>query len=210
MGIRVRTVVANDDVASAPPSEREKRRGVAGEIFMWKVGAAAASQGYALDNVIEVAQKAIDHCRSIGVGLTSCTIPAVGKPNFSIEDGMMEVGIGHHGEPGIRVESLQNAHQMAKTMVDLVVADRPFSQGDDVAVLISGLGATPTIELYIYYAEVAKLLEAQGITIYRPYIGNYFTSLDMMGVTLTLMKLDDELKSLIDVPTHSLGLTQLE
>ncbi len=95
-------------------------------------------------------------------------------------------------------------------MVDLVVADRPFSQGDEVAVLISGLGATPTIELYIYYAEVAKLLEAQGITIYRPYIGNYFTSLDMMGVTLTLMKLDDELKSLIDVPTHSLGLTQLE
>ncbi len=210
MGIRVRTVVANDDVASAPPSEREKRRGVAGEIFMWKVGAAAASQGYALDNVIEVAQKAIDHCRSIGVGLTSCTIPAVGKPNFSIEDGMMEVGIGHHGEPGIRVESLQNAHQMAKTMVDLVVADRPFSQGDEVAVLISGLGATKNIKLYIYYAEVAKLLEAQGITIYRPYIGNYFTSLDMMGVTLTLMKLDDELKSLIDVPTHSLGLTQLE
>ncbi|PHI29127.1 dihydroxyacetone kinase subunit DhaK [Budvicia aquatica] len=209
-GIKVRTVVANDDVASAPPTEKEKRRGVAGEIFMWKVGAAAAAKDYDLDGVITAAQKAIDNCRSVGVGLTSCTIPAVGKPNFHIEDGMMEVGIGHHGEPGIRVEPLQSAKQIAKTMVDLVVEDVPFVNGDDVAVLISGLGATPTVELYIYYAEVVKLLEERGIKIYRPYIGNYFTSLDMMGVTLTLMKLDDELKTLIDVPTHSLGLTQVE
>lgn len=209
-GIKVRTVVANDDVASAPPTEKEKRRGVAGEIFMWKVGAAAAAKDYDLDGVITAAQKAIDNCRSVGVGLTSCTIPAVGKPNFHIEDGMMEVGIGHHGEPGIRVEPLQSAAQIAKTMVDLVVGDVPFVKGDDVAVLISGLGATPTVELYIYYAEVAKLLGEKGINIYRPYIGNYFTSLDMMGVTLTLMKLDDELKTLIDVPTHSLGLTQVD
>lgn len=210
LGIKVRTVVANDDVASAPATEKEKRRGVAGEIFMWKVGAAAAAQHYELDAVIDVAQKAIDNCRSVGVGLTSCTIPAVGKPNFHIEDGMMEVGIGHHGEPGIRVEPLQSAAQIAQTMVDIVVDDVSFVDGDDVAILISGLGATPTLELYIYYAEVVSLLKNKGINIYRPYIGNYFTSLDMMGVTLTLMKLDDELKALIDVPTHSLGLTQVE
>ncbi len=207
-GISVKTVVANDDVASAPVTEKEKRRGVAGEIFMWKIGAAAASKGYNLDGVITVAQKAIDHCRSIGVGLTSCTIPAVGKPNFHIEDGTMEIGIGHHGEPGIRVAPLESAADMAKTMLDLVVADVPFVAGDDVAVLVSGLGATPTVELYIYYAEIAKMLAAQGIKVYRPYVGNYFTSLEMMGVTLTLMKLDDELKTLLDVPTHSLGLTQ--
>lgn len=175
---------------------------------MWKIGAAAASKGYDLDGVITVAQKAIDHCRSIGVGLTSCTIPAVGKPNFHIEDGTMEIGIGHHGEPGIRVAPLESAADMAKTMLDLVVADVPFVAGDDVAVLVSGLGATPTVELYIYYAEIAKMLAAQGIKVYRPYVGNYFTSLEMMGVTLTLMKLDDELKTLLDVPTHSLGLTQ--
>ncbi|WP_145572461.1 dihydroxyacetone kinase subunit DhaK [Yersinia mollaretii] len=210
LGIKVKTVVANDDVASAPPTEKEKRRGVAGEIFMWKVGAAAAAQDYELDAVIDVAQKAIDNCRSVGVGLTSCTIPAVGKPNFHIEDGMMEVGIGHHGEPGIRVEPLQTADQIAKTMVDIVVGDVPFGDGDEVAVLISGLGATPTLELYIYYAEVVTLLKEKRINIYRPYIGNHFTSLDMMGITLTLMKLDDELKALIDVPTHSLGLTQVE
>ncbi|BEI12278.1 dihydroxyacetone kinase subunit DhaK [Edwardsiella ictaluri] len=207
-GIVVKTVVANDDVASAPESEREKRRGVAGEIFMWKVGAASAARGDEMDRVIAYAQRAIDRCRSIGIGLSACTLPALGKPNFSIADGSMEVGIGHHGEPGIRVEPLRPAAEMAETMLHAVMAELALVPGSEVAVLVSGLGATPVMELYIYYDAVARRLEAQGIAIHRCYVGNYFTSLDMMGVTLTVMALDDELKLLLNMPVSSPGLTQ--
>ncbi len=208
-GLTVKTVVANDDVASAPKDQREKRRGVAGEIFMWKCGGAKAAKGGSLDEVIAAAQKAIDNCRSVGIGLTPCTLPAVGHPNFEIKDGTMEVGIGHHGEPGIEVCPLETAAQMAQRMVDVVLPDYPFESGDEVAVLVSGLGATPVMELYVLYDEIDKLLAAKGIKTYRRYVGNYFTSLDMMGATLTVMKLDDELKDLLDMETHTMGLTQV-
>ncbi len=207
-GITVKTVIANDDVASAPRDQREKRRGVAGEIFMWKCGGAKAAKGATLDEVIETAQKAIDNTRSVGIGLTPCTLPAVGHPNFAIKDGTMEVGIGHHGEPGIEVCPLETAAQMAKRMVDVVLPDYPFGAGDEVAVLVSGLGATPVMELYVLYNEVEKLLTDQGIKVYRSYVGNYFTSLDMMGATLTVMKLDEELKELMDIPVNTMGLKQ--
>ncbi len=206
--IVVKTVVANDDVPSAPKNELEKRRGVAGEVLMWKVGGAKASLGGSLDEVIAAAQKAIDSTRSIGIGLTPCTIPAVGKPNFSIAPGKMEVGIGHHGEPGIEIKDITSADEMAQRMVDTVLPDLPFAQEDEVVVLVSGLGATPVMELYILYNKVEELLGARGLSVYRPYVGNYFTSLEMMGVTLTIMKLDDELKELIDLDAHSMGLKQ--
>jgi dihydroxyacetone kinase-like protein len=207
-GISVKTVVANDDVPSAAPTEREKRRGVAGEILMWKVGGAKAASGASLDEVIATAQHAIDSTRSVGIGLTPCTIPAVGAPNFTIEPGTMEVGIGHHGEPGVAVESLTPAKAMAERMVGIVLPDLPFTSGDQVVVLLSGLGATPVMELYILYGHVAALLEQQGIRIHRSYVGNYFSSLEMMGVTLTVMRLDDELRSLIDADAESIGLAQ--
>ncbi len=207
-GIKVKTVVANDDAASAPKTELEKRRGVAGEILMWKAGGAKASQGGTLDEVIAAAQKAIDNTRSVGIGLTSCTIPAVGHPNFSIEDGKMEVGIGHHGEPGIKVEDLKSADDMAKEMVDVILPDLPFEKGNEVVVLLSGLGATPVMELYILYNKVEELLAEKGITVYRSYVGNLFTSLEMMGATLTVMKLDDELKPLMDMEINTMGLKQ--
>ena len=207
--IIVRTVVANDDVPSAPKENREKRRGVAGEILMWKAGGAKAAQGASLDEVIETAQKAIDNTRSIGIGLTPCTIPSVGHPNFTIEEGMMEVGIGHHGEPGLEICPLESAHEIAKRMTDTVLPDYPFTQGDEVVVLVSGLGATPIMELYVLYNEIKQNLDSEGITVYKPYVGNYFTSLDMMGVTLSIMKLDDELKELIDMPVFSVGLKQI-
>ena len=207
-GIEVKTVVANDDVPSAAKGEEGKRRGVAGEVLMWKVGGAKAAQGGTLDQVVAAAGKAIGNTRSVGIGLTPCTIPAVGKPNFTIEPGKMEVGIGHHGEPGIRVEPLRPARDMARMMVDIVMPDLPFTSGDEAAVLISGLGATPVMELYILYGAVAEMLEQAGIRIYRPYVGNYFTSLEMMGVTLTVMKLDAELKALLDVEADSMGLQQ--
>lgn len=208
LGIEVKTVVANDDCASAPKDELDKRRGVAGEILMWKVGGAKAAMGASLDEVIAAAQKAIDHTRSVGIGTAPCTIPAVGHPNFQIEEGTMEVGIGHHGEPGINVQPLKTAKEIADEMLDLILPDLPFESGDEVAVLLSGLGATPVMEQYIVYDRVEEVLEEKGIKVYRSYVGNYFTSLEMMGVTLTVMKLDDELKECIDMPVNSAGLKQ--
>ena len=209
LGIEVKTVVANDDCASAPPEEREKRRGVAGEIFMWKVAGAKSALGASLDEVITAAQKAIDNTRSVGIGTKPCTIPAVGHPNFTIEEGKMEVGIGHHGEPGVNVQPLATADEIADKMLDLVLPDLPFAAGDEVAVLVSGLGATPVMEQYIVYKRISEILEQKSIGIYKAYVGNYFTSLEMMGVTLTIMKLDDELKACLDMPADSVGLKQL-
>lgn len=208
-GLTVKTVVANDDAASAPKDQPDKRRGVAGEILMWKCGGAKAALGGELDEVIAAAQKAIDNTRSIGIGLTPCTLPAVGHPNFEIKDGTMEVGIGHHGEPGIEVVPLETADKMAQRMADVVLPDLPFESGDDVVVLVSGLGATPVMELYVLYNEIEKIISGKGINIYKSYVGNYFTSLEMSGATLTVMKLDDELKELIDLPCTSMGLTQV-
>jgi dihydroxyacetone kinase-like protein len=203
----VKTVVANDDVASAPLAERARRRGVAGEILMWKAGAARAAEGADLDVVIGTAQHAIDATRSIGIGLSACTIPAVGKPNFAIKDGEMEVGIGHHGEPGVAVASTVSAAAMAELMLERVLPDLPFGGGDDVCVLISGLGATPLMELYILYGHVARILGTRRMTPRHRFVGNLFTSLDMMGATLTLMRLDAELDRLMAAPARCLGLT---
>ena len=208
-GLTVKTVVANDDVASAPQDERHKRRGVAGEILMWKVGAAAADEGLDLDGVIAAAQKAIDNTRSLGIGLAPCTIAAVGKPNFTIPEGHMEVGIGHHGEPGVEVQPTLPARGMAEIMLDRILPDLPFGMGDDVAVLVSGLGASPVMELYILYDRVADVLAERGMTIRQSFVGNLFTSLDMQGVTLTLMRLDADLARWLAHPARSLGLVQV-
>lgn len=198
-GIEVATVVANDDVCSAPPEEREKRRGVAGEIFMWKIGGAKAATGASLEEVRVAAQKAIDNCRSVGIGLGPCTLPAVGHPNFQIEPGTMEVGIGHHGEPGVRVEPLKTAAEIAEAMCQIVLDDHNLAAGTEVAVLVSGLGATPVNELYILNDTIEAKISERGLKIYKTYVGNYFTSLEMVGATLTVMALDPELKKLLDV-----------
>lgn len=209
MGITVKTVVANDDCASAPKTEMEKRRGVAGEVLMWKVGGAKAAMGADLDEVIAAAQKAIDHTRSVGIGVAPCTIPAVGHPNFMIEDGKMEVGIGHHGEPGVKVEDIKTADEIAEEMLNMILPEFTFEKDPQVVVLLSGLGATPVMEQYIVYNHVEEILGKNGISVYKAYVGNYFTSLEMKGVTLTVMKLDDELKECIDMPVDSMGLKQL-
>jgi dihydroxyacetone kinase-like protein len=200
-GIEVATVVANDDVCSAPLSEREKRRGVAGEIFMWKIGSAKATQGGSLEEVRAAAQKAIDNCRSIGVGLGPCTLPAVGHPNFQIEPGTMEVGIGHHGEPGVRVEPLKQAADVARDMCKIVLDDHNLPAGTEVAVLVSGLGATPLNELYILNDTIESEITGRGLVVYKTYVGNYFTSLEMVGATLTVFALDAETKPLLDLET---------
>ena len=198
-GIDVATVVANDDVCSAPPDERGKRRGVAGEIFMWNIGGAKSAQGARRDAGRATAQKAIDSCRSIGVGLGPCTLPAVGHPNFQIEPGTMEVGIGHHGEPGVRVEPRKTPDAVSRDMVKIEQDDHAQPPGTEVAVLLSGLGATPLNELYILHDTIESEISARGLKIVKTWIGNYFTSLEMVGATLTVMALDDELKTLLDV-----------
>jgi len=209
-GIQVKKVIANDDVPSAQLSEREKRRGVAGEILMWKVGGAKASLGGDLDEVINAAQKAIDNTRSIGVGLSGCTIPDVGHPNFSVDEGKMEVGIGHHGEPGIAIAGLETAGMVAKRMCDVVLPDLPFEKGDETVLLLSGLGSTPLMELYILHNEIEKILVGEGIRVYMSYVGNLFTSLEMAGATMTLMRLDDELKECINLEADAIGLKQFQ
>jgi len=209
-GVEVKKVVANDDVPSAPKGEEAKRRGVAGEILMWKVGGAKAAMGANLDEVIAVAQKAINNTRSMGVGLSPCTIPEVGHPNFTIEDGKMEVGIGHHGEPGIEIADLETSAKIAQRFCDVILPDLPFISGDEVVVLISGLGSTPVMEQYIVFNDIEKILSEKGIKIYQSYVGNYFTSLEMAGVTCTLMKLDDELKECIDYECDSVGMRQFQ
>lgn len=208
LGMEVQTVVANDDVPSAPVDRRNDRRGVAGEVLMWKVGGAQAGLGAGLDEVARVAQKALDNTRSVGVGLAPCTIPAVGKPNFFVEPGTMEVGIGHHGEPGVEVTGLKPAREVATMMLDIVLPELRFAVGEEAVVLLSGLGATTAMELYIIYGEVSRSLEKAGIGIHRPFVGNLFTSLGMMGTTLTIMKVDDELKRLVDMEAKSVGIRQ--
>lgn len=205
-GIKVGKVVANDDVPSAPNTTLDKRRGVAGEILMWKVGGAKAAMGGSLEEVLAVSQKAINNTRSMGIGLSPCTIPEVGHPNFKIEEGKMEVGIGHHGEPGLEVTELETAAEMAQRMCDKILPDLPFTAGDEVVVLVSGLGSTPLLEQYIFFNEVEKILSSKDITIHYSLVGNYFTSLEMAGVTLTIMKLDQELKECIDYEAYSVSL----
>jgi dihydroxyacetone kinase-like protein len=208
--IIVKKVVANDDVPSAPKGEEAKRRGVAGEILMWKVGGAKAAMGATLDEVIAAAQKAINNTRSMGIGLAPCAIPEVGHPNFTIEEGKMEVGIGHHGEPGIEVCDLEPSAKIAQRFCDVIIPDLPFESGDEVVVLVSGLGSTPVMEQYIVFNDIEKILVEKGIKIHISYVGNYFTSLEMAGVTCTLMKLDDELKECMDYECDSVGMRQFQ
>lgn len=204
--ITVKTVIANDDVASSPKETKEKRHGIAGGVFMWKVGGARAALGGSLDEVIESAQKAVNNTRSICVGLSPCIIPAVGRPNFKIEEGKMEFGVGHHGEPGMKIEDVKSANEIAREMTSTILNDIEIKPDSEVAVIVSGLGATPLMELYILYDEIEKYLSKNKISVYKVFVGNYVTSLDMNGTALTIMKLDDELKMLLDYEAESKGI----
>lgn len=194
------TVLLADDVASAPPEEAEKRRGVAGMVYAFKMAGAAAEEGRDLDAVTAVAQKAADACRSVGAALSPCTVPQAGKPTFEISDDEMEMGMGIHGEPGVWRGKLQTADAMAGEMMDRLLADMPLSSGDKVSVMVNSLGATPPEELYILYNIVKARLDEAGATVVMPLVGRYATSMEMAGVSFTLCKLDDELEALLKAP----------
>jgi len=198
--IRTATVRVADDVASAPLAERSKRRGVAGLVYAYKLAGAKADQSATLDEVASLAQKAADACRSVGVALTSCTVPAAGRPTFEISETEMEIGMGIHGEPGVRRGPLKPADAIAEEMLALLLADMPFVSGDRVSVLVNSLGATPLEELYIVYRYVAGKLAGMGVEIVMPLVGRYATSMEMAGMSLTFCRLDDELEALLKAP----------
>jgi len=200
--IRSTTVLLADDVASAPPEEAEKRRGVAGMIYTFKVAGAAAETGADLDEVTRIAQKAADACRSIGMALTPCTIPQAGKPTFEIGENEMEMGMGIHGEPGIWRAGIKTADEIAGEMLDRLLADRPLTSGDRISILVNSLGATPAEELYILYRYARKRFNELGVTIVMPLVGRYATSMEMTGATFTVIKLDEELESLLKAPAE--------
>jgi dihydroxyacetone kinase-like protein len=199
-GIEATTVRVADDVASASLRERSKRRGVAGLLYAYKIAGAKAEARASLQEVTAVAQKAADVCRSVGVALTPCTVPAVGKPTFEIGEGEMEIGMGIHGEPGVRRGPLKPADAIAEDMLSLLVADMPLGAGDRISVLVNSLGATPLEELYVVYRYVATYLTGLGVNIVAPLVGRYATSMEMTGMSLTLCKLDDELEALLKAP----------
>ncbi|MDR3674367.1 MAG: dihydroxyacetone kinase subunit DhaK [Acidobacteriota bacterium] len=189
-----------DDVASAPLAERAKRRGVAGLVYAYKIAGAKADQHSTLQEVTAVAQKAADACRSVGVALTPCTVPAVGRPTFAISETEMEIGMGIHGEPGVRRGSMRPADAIAEEMLSLLLADIPLQAGDRISILVNSLGATPPEELYIVYRYVARKLVRMGIEIIMPLVGRYATSMEMAGMSLTIGKLDAELEALLKAP----------
>lgn len=196
--IETAVVIGNDDVASA--KEIEERRGIAGELLVYKAAGAAADFGYDLKEVRRIAQLANDYTRSMGIGLSPCYLPQTGKPSFDLEDNEMEIGLGHHGEPGIEKTTIRTAKETVQVIMKNILKEGLYQSDDEVVVLVNGLGATSQMELYIINKEVDAILNENNIKTYKSYIGNFITSMEMGGFSVTLMKVDETLKSCIDHP----------
>jgi phosphoenolpyruvate---glycerone phosphotransferase subunit DhaK len=204
-GITVDTVVVNDDVAVQDSLYTAGRRGVGVTVLLEKLVGAAAEEGRSLPDIVALARAINDDGRSMGMALTSCTVPAVGKPTFQLGEDEMELGIGIHGEPGRRRVQLAGAREIAEQLLEPILADLDFTPGP-VIVMLNGMGGTPLIELYLMYGEVAKIIEKAGITVARNLVGNYITSLEMAGCSVTLLRSDEELVRLWDAPVNTAGL----
>lgn len=191
--------MVKDDVAVPDSTFSTGRRGIAGTVFVHKIAGAMAEKGAPLSEVKRAAQHAIDNIRSMGMAMSPCTLPAVGKPGFSLGEDEIEIGMGIHGEPGVERTSVKTAKETAEILLDHILADYDYT-GSQVAVLVNGLGGTPLMELYILNQEVQRYLKEKGIAVYKTLVGNYTTALDMTGCSITLMKLDEELKELLDAP----------
>jgi dihydroxyacetone kinase-like protein len=201
--IKTRKVFVTDDVASSPRESISKRRGVAGMVYAFKIAGAAAETMMSLDEVADLAQKALDNTRSMGVALSACIVPEAGKATFHIEEDEIEVGMGIHGEPGIERRKMMAADDVGETLLERILTDMPIAKGSEVTVMVNGLGATPLEELLIVYRKVALLLQEKGISIYMPHIGEFATSMEMAGLSLTVMKLDAQFKNLLRAPASS-------
>jgi dihydroxyacetone kinase-like protein len=202
-GIQVKQVVGNDDVASSVVGEEHKRRGVAGIVLVYKAAGAAAAEGLTLDEVTRIADKTRLRTRTMGVALSSCVVPEIGHATFSIGDDEMEIGMGIHGEPGISRKKLAPADRVIDEMMERIFAEQDYRQGDEVAVLVNGLGGTPLEELYILFRRVAQLLEERGVNAKHVFIGEFATSMEMAGASISLLHLDAELDRLIATPANT-------
>jgi len=205
-GLEVTAVVIADDVAVKDSLYTAGRRGVGGTVLAEKIVGAAAEAGADLATVTALCQKVQDNVRSMGMALTSCTVPAAGKPTFEIADDEMEIGVGIHGEPGRSRMKLATADEITEMLATPILDDLPFQRGDNVLAFVNGLGGTPLVELYIVYNKLAKMCAERGVTITRSLVGNYITSLEMAGCSITLLRLDDELTKYWDAPVNTPGL----
>ena len=201
-GYKVMSVVTRDDVAVPESTYSTGRRGIDGTVFVHKIAGAAAEAGRSLEEVRDVAQKVIDNTRSMGMAMSPCILPGVGKPGFVLADDEIEVGMGIHGEPGVERTSVKTSKELAEILCGHILADMDFS-GSDCAVMVNGLGGTPLMELYILTNDVNALLREKGINPVRWYVGNYMTSLEMSGCSVSLLRLDDEMKAYLDAPAHT-------
>ena len=201
-GYKVMSVVTRDDVAVPESTYSTGRRGIAGTVFVHKIAGAAAEAGRSLEEVRDVAQKVIDNTRSMGMAMSPCILPGVGKPGFVLADDEIEVGMGIHGEPGVERTSVKTSKELAEILCGHILADMDFS-GSDCAVMVNGLGGTPLMELYILTNDVNAFLREKGINPVRWYVGNYMTSLEMSGCSVSLLRLDDEMKAYLDAPAHT-------
>jgi len=199
-GCKVMSVVTKDDVAVPDSTYSTGRRGIAGTVFVHKIAGAAAEAGRSLEQVHDIAQKVIDNTRSMGTALSPCILPGVGKPGFVLGDDEMEIGMGIHGEPGVERSGIKTAHELAEILCERILADLDYI-GSEVAVMINGLGGTPLMELYVLTAEVDALLKAKGVRPYRYYVGNFMTSLEMAGCSVSLLRLDEEMKVFLNAGT---------
>jgi dihydroxyacetone kinase-like protein len=206
----VLSLVGADDVASASKGEEHKRRGVAGIFFVYKIAGAKADELASVDEVKRVGEKAAANVRTMGVALTPCIVPEVGKPGFAIGDDEMEIGMGIHGEPGIHRGQLKPADDVVDTMMSAILEDLPFKKDDEVAVLINGLGATPKEEMYIAYRRIDQILKECGISVFHVYVGEFATSMEMAGFSISLLKLDDEMKQLLAKPARTPFFEQIQ
>jgi dihydroxyacetone kinase-like protein len=202
-GITVDSLVATDDVASAPKGQEHRRRGVAGIFYVYKVAGAKADELAPLDEVKRVALKAAANVRTMGVALTPCIVPEVGRPTFAIGEDEMEIGMGIHGEPGIRRGALRPADDVVDEMMAAILEDLPFQSGDEVSVLVNGLGGTAREELYIAYRRADAILKGRGIRVFRVYVGEFATSMEMAGFSISVVRLDEELKALLARPART-------
>ncbi len=203
-GTEIEMVVVNDDVASAPNDRRDNRRGVAGEIMLWKLMGAMADQGASLQDMKKAGDEVVFNTRSLGVAHTPCIMPSSGKPSFEIGDDEMEIGVGHHGEPGIQRVKMMSANDVTDILMEKILEDLPFKKNDEVLVIVNGLGSTALNEMYIVYKRIAEILSKEGIGVYKSWVGEYFTSMEMGGFSITLTKLDQSLKEAIDHPTNAI------
>ncbi len=199
-GYKVESVVIADDVAVEESLYSAGRRGVGGTVFAEKIGGAATERGWSLEEVKKVVEKVTKNVRSIGIALTPCTVPAAGKPTFELSEDEFEFGIGIHGEPGRKRLKMKPADEIVQMMMNAILQDMPLEKGDEVALLVNGMGGTPLMELFIVNRKVSQMLDGIGVKRYKTLVGNYITSLEMQGASITVLKLDDELKELLDDP----------